>query len=78
MDVQGDVGGMAVEIEPSHQHPITFCCCVRDGRKPDGMAPGMQVCVKQSRVIEFSHAGENAQLEVVTMQEKKKNIAFCS
>lgn len=36
------------------------------------MAPGVQVCVKQSRVIEFSHAGEDAQLEVVTMQEKKK------
>ena len=25
-----DVGGMAVEFEPSHQYPITFCCCVTD------------------------------------------------
>ena len=24
------VGGMAVEVEPFHQYPITFCCCVAD------------------------------------------------
>ena len=28
---QADVSGMAVEIEPSHQCSITFCCCVTDG-----------------------------------------------
>ena len=26
-----DVGGMALEAEPSHQYSITFCCRVRDG-----------------------------------------------
>jgi len=25
-----DVGGMAVEFEPSHKYPITFSCCVTD------------------------------------------------
>ena len=28
-----DVGGMAVEAEPSHQYPITCCCCVTDGSR---------------------------------------------
>ena len=26
-----DVGGMAVEAEPSHQYSVTFCCHVTDG-----------------------------------------------
>jgi len=26
-----DVGGVAAEVEPSHQYPTTFCCCVTDG-----------------------------------------------
>ena len=26
-------GGMAVEDEPSHQHPTTVCCCVTDGSR---------------------------------------------
>jgi len=28
-----DVGGMAVEAEPSHQYFIPFCCCVTDGSR---------------------------------------------
>jgi len=24
---------MAVEVEPSHQYPVTFCCCVTDGSR---------------------------------------------
>ena len=26
-----DIGGMAVEVEPSHQYSATFCCCVTGG-----------------------------------------------
>jgi len=26
-----DVGGMAVAVKPSHQYPVTLCCCVTDG-----------------------------------------------
>jgi len=28
-----DVGGMAVEVEPFHQYPVTFCCHVTDGSR---------------------------------------------
>lgn len=24
---RGDGGGKEAEVQPSHQHPITFCCC---------------------------------------------------
>ena len=27
------VGGIAVEVESTHQHSITFCCHVTDGRR---------------------------------------------
>ena len=27
---EADVAGMAVEVEPSHQYSVTFCCCVTD------------------------------------------------
>ena len=30
---EADVGGTAVEAEPSHQYSITCCCCVTDGSK---------------------------------------------
>ena len=28
-----DVGGMAEEVESSHQYSITFCCCVTNGSR---------------------------------------------
>jgi len=28
-----DVGGTAVETEPSHQYPVTFCCRATDGSR---------------------------------------------
>ena len=30
---EADVGGMAVEVEPSHQYSATFCCHVTDGSR---------------------------------------------
>jgi len=30
---EADVGGMAAEVEPSHQYSATFCCCVTDGSR---------------------------------------------
>ena len=30
---EADVGGMAVEVEPSHQYSITFCCHITDGSR---------------------------------------------
>ena len=29
--VSEEDGGEAVEVEPSHQYLITFCCCATDG-----------------------------------------------
>jgi len=28
-----DVGGMAVEVKPSHQHSVIFCCDVTDSSR---------------------------------------------
>ena len=33
MPSEADVGGMAVEVEPSHQYPIKFYCHVTDGSR---------------------------------------------
>jgi len=33
MTSEADVGGTAVEVEPSHQHPVTCCCCETDGSR---------------------------------------------
>ena len=30
---EGDIGGVAVEVEPSHQHSIPFCCFATAGSK---------------------------------------------
>jgi len=30
---EADVGGMAVDIEPSHQYSITHCCCATEGSR---------------------------------------------
>ena len=44
-----DVGGIAVEAEPSHQYPITFCCCVTDGNR----GADVEVRMKQRCATEF-------------------------
>ena len=30
---EADAGGMAVEVEPSHQYSVTFCCDLTDGSR---------------------------------------------
>ena len=30
---EASAGGMAVEVEPSYQYPITCCCSVTDGSR---------------------------------------------
>ena len=47
-----DVGGIAVEAEPSHQYPITFCCCVTDGNR----GADVEVRMKQRCATEFLHS----------------------
>ena len=33
MTSQVDAGGMEVEVEPSHQNSVTFCCHETDGSR---------------------------------------------
>jgi len=54
-----DVGGMAVEVEPSHQYSISFCCCMTatEGQS-DKMVPHMGARMKK-RVSLNSSMGKN-------------------
>jgi len=33
MTSEADAGGMVIEVEPSHQYSITFCCCATVGSR---------------------------------------------
>jgi len=33
MTSEADVGGMAIEVEPSYQYSLTCCCCVTNGSR---------------------------------------------
>ena len=51
-------GGMAEEVEPSHQYSVTFCCqwqMAAEGQS-DKMAPDVEVHMKQRCDTEFFHA----------------------
>ena len=54
---KADVGGIAVEVESSHQYSTTFCCHVTDEAEgqSDKMASGMEVLMKQRCVTELLH-----------------------
>lgn len=54
-----DVGTMTVEIEPSWQYFIKFCCLETSasrGRQSDKLVFDTEVCMKQRYRIEFLHA----------------------
>ena len=48
---EADVGGMAVEAEPSHQYSIIFCCRMTDGQS-DKMESDVEVHMNH-RIIEW-------------------------
>jgi len=52
-----DVGGMAAEVESSHQCSITFCCWGAEGHS-DRMASDVKVHMKQRCIPEFLHVGK--------------------
>ena len=59
---EADTGGLVVEVEPSHQYPITFCLSCdrwqqRGGQKK--IMSDVEMCMKQMCVIEFFHAEKN-------------------
>jgi len=49
---EADIGAMAVEVEPSHQNSVTFCCHATNGSRG-------AVWQKQRCVTEFLHAEKN-------------------
>ena len=63
---EADVGGMPAEVGPSHQHAITFHCCVTDGSREqsDRMAPDVEVSVNQRSRTEFFHEKEIASTDI--------------
>ena len=54
-----NVGGMAIEAEPSHQY--SNCCCVRDGSK--GVSD-MEVWMEQRGATQFLHAKKMAPIGI--------------
>jgi len=46
-NIRRRVGGMVVEIEPSHQHSISLCCCATDGSRGAVWQNDMEVHAKQ-------------------------------
>jgi len=63
---EADVGGMAVEVEPSHQYSIACCCCVTDGSRGqyDRMASDMGVKMEQRGGTEFLHEERMAPIDI--------------
>lgn len=61
-----DIGGMAVEVDPSHQYSTTSCCHVIDGSRGAvwQMASDMEVHMKQRCVTEFLHVEKIAPINI--------------
>jgi hypothetical protein len=55
---QADVRDMTVEVEPSRQYSVKFCCRATDDSRghSDKMASHVEVRMKQRCVTEFLHA----------------------
>jgi len=60
---EADVGGMAVEVEPSRQYADRCCCCVTDGGR-DKMASDMEIRMEHRCVTEFLHAEKMARIDI--------------
>ena len=56
-----NISSMAVEVEPSCQYSITFCCHVADGRRGAvwQMLSDIEMCMKQRCGIEFLRVKKN-------------------
>jgi len=66
MMLETGVGGVAVEVERSHQYSVTFCCVqqITAEGQPDRMASDMEVHMKKKRVIEFFHMENMAHTDI--------------
>ena len=64
---EAEVGGMASEMESSHQYSTMFCCHVTDDNrrvKLDKMKSDVEVYMKQRFVIEFLHVEKMALITI--------------
>jgi len=63
---EADVGGMAVEVEPSCQCCLSFVSVQQMAtvRQSDKAASNMEVQMKQKCVIEFLHAETMAPIDI--------------
>ena len=54
---EADVGGMAIEVEPSHQYSIVFCCVQQMATEGQSnrMVSEVEVHMKQRCVTKFLH-----------------------
>ena len=60
-----DVGDMTVEVEPSHQYSITFCCHVTDGsREAVSQNSDMDMSMEQRCGIEFLYVEKMAPTDI--------------
>lgn len=64
--LEANGGGMAVEVEPSCQCPLTFHGCVTDGSRGAvwEMMSDVQVHMKQRYVTEFVHELKIAPIDI--------------
>ena len=60
---EADVGGMTMEVEPSHQYFTTFCCHVID-EASDRLASDMEVHMKPKCEAEFLHVEKMAPTDI--------------
>jgi len=64
-----DVGGIAVEVEPSCQYSFTFCCCVTDGSRgavqQNGVWHGSAYEEKVCNLTEFLCAEKIALIDIL-------------
>ena len=67
MSSEADVGATALEVEPFHQYPITFCCRVTNGSRGALWQRPNSGC-EHSEVVHFSGT---LWMQIVTSEEWK-------
>jgi len=61
---EADIGSMEVEVGPSHQYCIMFCCFMSAEGQSDKKASVIEVHMKQSGAYEFFHVEKIAPIGI--------------
>ena len=62
--LEAEGGGTAVDVEPSQQHPVTFCWQMASKAQSDKMVSDMEVCLKQRSITEFFHEEKMTPIDI--------------